>query len=116
MFLNALFHVLLLQVCLPFSGSLPGVLAHQDVAPKQVHPKEPMCFRLLLLLLLLQVCLPTSGSLPSVSADQDVAECEAAAWKLQVHACALHILLLELLSVQVGHGGCVLLQTLGPPW
>ncbi|WIA13954.1 hypothetical protein OEZ85_002523 [Tetradesmus obliquus] len=48
-----------------------------------------------------KACLPTAASLPAASAEQqDVAECEAAAWRLQVHACALHILLLELLSVQ----------------
>jgi hypothetical protein len=53
-------------------------------------------------LLLLQACLPTSGNLPTVAAEPDASECEAAAWKLQVHACALHIVLLELVSVQVG--------------
>ncbi|WIA34108.1 hypothetical protein OEZ86_012479 [Tetradesmus obliquus] len=48
-----------------------------------------------------KACLPTAASLPAASAElQDVAECEAAAWRLQVHACGLHILLLELLSVQ----------------
>uniref|UniRef100_A0A383VTA8 Uncharacterized protein n=1 Tax=Tetradesmus obliquus TaxID=3088 RepID=A0A383VTA8_TETOB len=52
-----------------------------------------------------KACLPTSASLPSASAEQqDAAECEAAAWRLQVHACALHILLLELLSVQANSG------------
>jgi hypothetical protein len=51
----------------------------------------------------LQACLPASGSLDALQARPgDVSECEAAAWQLQVHACALHILLLELLSVQVG--------------
>jgi hypothetical protein len=62
----------------------------------------------------LQACLPASGSLPSAAAGDDVSECVAAAWQLQVHACALHILLLELLSVQVGAFGvaCCSLESL----
>lgn len=43
-----------------------------------------------------------SGALPTVAVDADPSEAEAAAWTLQIHTCALHVLLLELLSVQVG--------------
>ncbi|KAF8066207.1 LIP1P [Scenedesmus sp. PABB004] len=49
----------------------------------------------------LKACCPAPGSLPAVAPGADVADVEAAAWRLQVHACALHILLLELLAVQL---------------
>ncbi|KAF6258720.1 hypothetical protein COO60DRAFT_1701205 [Scenedesmus sp. NREL 46B-D3] len=52
----------------------------------------------------IKACLPSPDDLPAASPDMDVARSEAAAWQLQVHACALHIVLLELLSVQVGSG------------
>eukprot|EP00878_Enallax_costatus_P046794 GHUV01057081.1.p1 GENE.GHUV01057081.1~~GHUV01057081.1.p1 ORF type:complete len:187 (+),score=40.33 GHUV01057081.1:634-1194(+) len=50
----------------------------------------------------LKACLPGAGALPTAEAGADPLESEALAWKLQIHTCALHILLLELLSVPVG--------------
>jgi hypothetical protein len=80
--------VLCAAVCCVSAGSPDCVTAHsRATGSPHLGPHCP-----------LQACLPVPSRLPAFSADADLADGAAAAWQLQVHACSLQIVVLEILA------------------